>query len=357
MVRSISSTMLTAQAGTKKTPYIRVVINSVDLSSRLLFVEHIEEPYRDRTTLVFRNNDRYFDSLDFQGFSFQPGYGFTTGAGNEYCGDGTSDGTPTMWVKVQEIISTEGMVVCNLYCEGEWMYLREQKVVAVGTAPLYQYTFNESSNDYTIYDLIEMAIETVMGWTLEAAIDGGSDGIIDVIYPKISVNVSYTNNVVTLDSYAEFLYSLISMTKCYLRQKSATNWELVYPQENDEVDETYYSSSVDGHPFTEHMERMNEVVPNRIYVAANHPGFDDGEPWPAFPPAILGDSGAYTGNYDEVAEIHLYPWVTSQGTADLLASAIMTKLKSESLAGRTVVPHDCRVELYDKIRVEDNRGL
>ncbi len=43
--------------------------------------------------------------------------------------------------------------------------------------------------------------------------------------------------------------------------------------------------------------------------------------------------------------------------ADLRADAILTRLKSETLAGRLVLPyHDCSVELYDKVKVEDVRG-
>jgi len=87
VARSISGTMLAAQKASEKVPYIRIAINSIDLSGRLLFMEYIEEPYRDRATLVFRNDDRYFDSNSFVGYNFQIGLGFTTGSGDEYCGD------------------------------------------------------------------------------------------------------------------------------------------------------------------------------------------------------------------------------------------------------------------------------
>jgi hypothetical protein len=362
MARSISATMLAAQKASGKVPYIRVVINSVDLSSRLLMVEHIEEPYRDRATLIFRNDDRYFDDFDFRGYSFQIGYGFTTGAGNEYCGDGTNDGTPTLWVKNQEIISSEGEVVCQLYCEGLWFYLRSRYAQAIAEnegapAPLYQWTFNESSDDYTIYDLIESVLETVLGWTLETSIVGGSDGIIDVIYPRISINVSRSGGQITLDNYAEFLFELLSLTKCYLRQKAGTNWELVYPTSGDSADETYYipqseADDADEMVAYEYMERLSEATPNRVYVAANNP--DNEDPWPI--PVMLGDSGAYSGNGIEQFEIYVIPWIDNQTDANNVASAIQTRIDSEVLSGRLIIPHDCRVELHDKVKVYDGRG-
>jgi len=360
-MRSISATMLQAQKASGKVPYIRVVINTVDLSSRLLFLEHIEEPYRERATLIFRNDDRYFDNLDFRGYNFQIGYGFTTGAGNEYCGDGSSDGTPRLYVKQQEIISSEGEVVCQLYCEGLWMFLRGRYAQAIAEnegapAPLYQYTFNEFSDDYTIYQLIEDIIETVLGWTLENSIAGGSDGIIDVIYPRISVNVSRSGGQITLDNYAEILYELLSLTKCYLRQKSDTNWELVYPQDDDAVDETYcipqsLATSEDEMVAYEYMERLSEATPNRTYVAANSP---DGVDWSGL---ILGDSGAYSGNGPEQFEIYVIPWIDNQTDANKVASAIQTRINSETSFRRAIVPYDCRVELYDRIQIQDSRGI
>lgn len=337
MARTISETLKTAQEGTAKVPYIRIYINSVDYSSRLLFLEHIEEPYRDRALLILRNNDRAFDAVDLTGRSFQIGYGYTTGEGDEYCGDGNNDGTPTLWVKNQQIVSSEGQVVCQLYCEGMWMYLREQRVMAYGSAPYYDYQFTAT----TVYDLIEAIIETAMSWTLNA-FAGAQDGIINTFTPVFDLNE------MPYESAALVLYRLISMTKCYLRQKADTTWELVYPQTSDSMDKTYYSDK--AHYFYEYMEKINEVVPNRIVVYCNQDA-DGG--WTG---VITGDTGAYSGNYVEVLEPYVVGSITSQGDANNRAAAILTRIKAEGLAGRLVAPHDCSVELYDKVEVRDRRG-
>jgi len=66
-MRTISGTLLAAQQATQRKPYIRVVINSVDYSDRVLFVEHHEEPYRDYATIILQNADRGLDAISTSG--------------------------------------------------------------------------------------------------------------------------------------------------------------------------------------------------------------------------------------------------------------------------------------------------
>ena len=46
-MRSCQAELVTAQQSGAADPYIYIYINSTDYSSRLLSLEHIEEPYRD----------------------------------------------------------------------------------------------------------------------------------------------------------------------------------------------------------------------------------------------------------------------------------------------------------------------
>jgi len=48
--------------------------------------------------------------------------------------------------------------------------------------------------------------------------------------------------------------------------------------------------------------------------------------------------------------------ITNQTDANNRAAAILTRIQAEQLAGRLVIPHDARVELYDKVTVHDARG-
>jgi len=337
MARTLSDTLTAAQQGTSKTPYIRIVINGVDYSDRVLSVEHIEEAYRDRAIIVLRNDDRALDpgTVDLRGHRFCPGYGYVTSEGNEY------SGAPDLWVKSQQVISREGSVVCQLYCEGMWMYAREQKVRAYGSAPYYIGAYDGTTD--TVYDIIEDIIEGALGWTLLPA-PSPDDGILTSFKPVFNINK------VPYESAASILYRLITMTKCYYRLTAGLTWKIVYPQESDSVDEVYYSDQ--PHYFYEYMEKYNEVTPNRIVVYTNF-NPDDETTWPSI---LVGDTGAYSGNYNEVIQPYVVASIDNQSDANARAAALLTRVKSESLAGRLIIPHDCGVELYDKVNVLDRRG-
>ena len=76
-MRSIHADLKTAQETAASTPYIYIYINGTDYTARLLSLEHIEEPYRDRATLMLENTDRSLDptAVDLRGKSFSIGYG------------------------------------------------------------------------------------------------------------------------------------------------------------------------------------------------------------------------------------------------------------------------------------------
>lgn len=337
MPREISPALLAAQVAASNTPYIRIYINSVDYSSRLLALEHHEEAYRDRAIIVLRNDDLALSSVDFTGHQFKIGYGHVTTASNEY------SETADLWVKNQQFTSSPGQQVCLLYAEGMWMRLREQRVMAgvTGSATFYDNTFNAT---HTVYALIELIIENALSWTL-SAFGGTQDGIINTFKPVIDINQMPYENA------AGLLYRLIWMTKCYLRARAGTTFALVYPQTSDAVNETYYSDQ--AHYFLEYTEKTNLLVPNSIAVMCNS-GVDG-----LWTNIIAGtaEDATQIARYAEILQLFLAASITSQTDADNRAEAILTRIKAEQLAGRLVVPHDARVELYDRVEVNDVRGL
>ena len=362
-MRTLSAALLAKQTATKRVPAVRVLINGVDYSNRVTFVEHHEEPYRDYATINLDNSDRGLDAVstadtNLLGYRFRIAYGYDTGNNiAEPLGDGSTREyveSADLWVKSQQPISSEGLLEVQLYCEGQWAYLREQRVVAAGNTvevmnpdevtddPLFSNTFERTK---TPYELIEAVIEDAMGWTLNA-FSGVQDGIINSFRPVLTVE--------SLPYAAAFLRDkLIVMTKCYLRAKANLIWELVFPQTSDSVDETYNSDS--AHYFLSYVEKINEVIPNRIIIFANDPNglYEATGVWPE--PIMVGDSGAYTGNYVEVIEAHLAATIISQADADNRANAINTRYRAELLGGYLIVYHDARVELYDRVRINDRR--
>ncbi len=56
-----------------------------------------------------------------------------------------------------------------------------------------------------------------------------------------------------------------------------------------------------------------------------------------------------------IAHIEWCPDITDQGNADSVAEAILSRQKLASHGGRLIIPHDIRIELYDKVEVDDAR--
>ncbi len=405
---TISQALIDAQNGAR-TPHIRIFINSVDYTSRLLYLEHHEEAYRDRAVIGLSNRDNSLDSLNLDGKEFEIAYGYITGNNvAEPLGNGATAEyvyTPTLWVKSHQIISIQGERIYQIYAEGMWMYLRERKVIAGlniwqasrvyivgeatgsvtpnghrflvttagtsgasepawdtasgatttdgtvtwtenGLASPYTNTFNAT---HTVYGLIELIIEGALGWTLEDT--PPDDGIIDTFKPVFDINQ------LPFENAAALLYRLIWMTKEYYRPRKSKTIQMVFPQTSDAVDETYYSDK--AHWFSEYTEKSILLIPNSIIVLCNQ---DPNGQWAtdAFPlitgtATDSGDTPSSFDDYGEVIQVFLAGNIRTQADADLRAAAILTRYKSETLGGRLVIPHDAQVELYDRISIDDTR--
>ena len=356
-MRTIHADLKTAQELVSNTPYIVISINDVggagavdygtgNASNPLISFEWIEEPYRERATIVIDNSNRGLDpgTLDLRGSSFFIGTGYNTTSGNKYCGDGAgSTATPTLWVKSQHTTSIEGKVVCVLTCEGMWAKLREIRYLAVGEAPYYNVPYGATQ---TIKEIIALAL-TEATMTLNATY--GDDSIIHTLKPYFTINEP------PFESLASLIYRLIRMTKTYMRPEASLVFKIIYPQDADAVNETYYSDQVPY--FREYTEKRNLLIPNDIKV---YWGQNDDGTWDAANIAAVGSATDATSisAYTTVRQVFLAPTLTSQADANNRASAILTRYKAETLAGRLVLPyHDCSVELYDKVAVYDRRGI
>ncbi len=347
---TITQALIDTQKVSGRTPYISININSTEYWSRLLYIEHHEEAYRERAIIGLSNRDNSLDGLDLDGKEFEIKYGYDSSAQ----GGSTTDtvDTATLWVKSHQIISIQGERIYQIYAEGMWMRLREQKVIAgvtgnqdgsdLGGQP-YGNIFDKTK---TVYDLIELIIEGALGWTLEN--NPPNDLIIDVFKPTFVINKS------PYESAAALLYRLIWMTKEYLRPKASKTFQCVYPQVDDDEDEIYYSYQ--AHWFTEYAEKSILLIPNSIVVLCNQdPVTGD---WNTIDfPLIVGTNEDQTqiNKYFKIIEVFQAASITSQLDADRRAQAILTKLKSEILGGRLLVPHDAQVELYDKVSIVDTR--
>ena len=349
MARSVSATYLAAVKAATKTPYLKLLFKhgatTVDLSSdssaygnRIILIDHIEEPYNDYATIIFRNKDK--DIPQLKGYYVEIGYGYVTGAGNEYLGDGTNEpAPPRLWVKHQQTVSAGGKLWELLELEGMWVKLRET-LIRVGSPPLYTASYTTD----TIYDLIGIILgEIDPAMTLNALAE--DDGIIDSLQPQFDINAQpfeYANALI---------YRLLNMTASYLKPLDDLKWEIKFPQDADAVDLTYYSALAPY--YYEYIERRNVLIPNHFYVYGNEGA--DGL-WTSY---ITGEAKDQTeiDGYADVVRVILSGSLTVQGDVTNRAAALLARARFEQMAGRMVAPHDGRLEIYDRLQLVDSRGI
>lgn len=350
MARSLSETYIAAQNALSKTPYFKLLFkrtgdDDVDLSSdnstygnRLIYIDSTEEPYNDYATIIFRNKDR--DIPDLTGKWVEIGWGYVTGAGNEYLGDGTNEpAPPRLWVKHQQSISAQGKIWELLELEGMWTLLRES-LIRLGSPPLY----TESYTTDTIYDIIGYILgEVDPAMTLNALVE--DDSIIDDLQPQFDINA------IPFEYADAIIYRLLNMTKSYLKPLHDLEWEIKYPQSDDAADQTYYSSQAPY--FYEYMERKNVLIPNHIYVFGNEGA--DGL-WASYLTGEAEDTDE-TAKYSDIIKVVLAGTLTEQTDVDNRAAALLARARFEQMAGRMVAPHNGQLELYDRISIVDNRGM
>lgn len=349
MARSLSATYQAAQNALTKTPYFKLLFkhtgeSDVDLSSdnstygnRLLHIEQIEEPYNDYATIIFRNKDR--DIPDLTGRWLEIGWGYETGAGKEYLGDGTNEpAPPRLWVKHQQSISAGGKLWELLELEGMWSILRDT-LIRVGSPPLYTTSYTTD----TVYDIIGYLLgEVLPAMTLNALVE--DDGIIDSLQPQFDINAQPFE-------YADALiYRLLNMTASYLKPLHDLEFEIKFPQDDDSVDITFYSDEAPY--FFEYIERKNLLVPNHIYVYGNEGA--DGL-WTSYITGEAKDQGEID-KFADIISVALAGSLTVQADVTNRATALLARGRFEKMSGRLVCPHNGFVELYDRPAIEDSRG-
>lgn len=337
MARTISSTLKAQQEAASNTPYIYLLFTSKDggttynyssdqAGRRILLIDHQEEPYNEYATIILRNDDRTIPNL--KGYWTEIGYGYVA-SGNEY------SQTSRLWVKHQQEISAQGKIVVLLELEGMWAKAREMPI-RIGSPPFFTASYTA-----TTVEAIITALLSEIGMTLNAVTE--DDDILDTFQPKFEINVQ------VFESAGGLIHRLINMTKSYLRSKASLAFEVKYPQTSDLEDLSYYSDQAPY--FYEYTERRNVMIPNHVFVFANEG--EDG----LWANIITGEASNQDeiDLYDDIIRLVVAGRLTNATDAANRAAALLSRAQMEVLAGRLYAPHDCRVELYDKVRVYDNR--
>jgi hypothetical protein len=398
-MRTLEANQTTAQQQNARTPYIKLVFYSqnyssvetwyarafatntegtsygsevsfnttgagttVDLSTdsavygnRILLIDHTEEPYNDYAYIMLVNNTR--DIPDLVGYYTDVGYGDTYLGSNYYLGGRTS----RLWVKEQRLVSSGGKLYTLLVLEGIWSFFREQLLIGsfAGQGYLKHYYDPQDADEtdmstMTIFDCCSEIVNLVYqatGQTLLLSMaPDEDDNIMDTYVPGKELNV------IPYETANDLLQQLMSFCKSFLLVRYGMIINVIYPQDTDAVDRTYYSYQ--QHYFLSYTSNDPLVIPNKIYVF--HGRDPDTGLWPDEATVITTAGEDHDQEsidaYMEVADIYVSDYISSQADANTRADAILYKTEAQLVKGELIVPHDAAVELYDKISVVDTRG-
>lgn len=347
-----SAALLTSIYAASSIPYINLVFTHHDASTRnyssdqvnrrILSIEHHEEMYYDWATIVLWTTTLADAPIpDFLGDWVEIGYGYENGEAGENTKYQT---TPRLWVKSQQYISRPGVIISILELQGMWSFLREWLIRTAGTSTPY-YTKEYAATD-TVYALM-VAVMAEAGITLNTFVE--NDSITNTYSPIFTINNG------PFEDAGSILYRLISMTKSYLRPLKTLQFEVKYPQAGDAVNENYVTIRSATEPtFYTYMERNNLLIPNHIYLFADA-GTD--RQWTSIisKEAPIGGTSAEITKYADIAYVALAAQITVDADAQTRADVYLLRAAAEETLGRMLAPHDCRLELLDKITITDSR--
>ena len=347
-MRVISAELKTAQESSSRIPYVELVFHSnetpdyVDYGDRCLGGEHHEEPFNGYATILLRNNDNSVQ--DLRGYWIEIGYGDKLTPGTR---PREAETTARLWVISQTDISFPGTKITTLELKDGWEILKKPVLEPYNLeAPFHFHRWTNA----TVWQIVATLLLGA-GFQLEDLVGTPTfDPAFVEFIPEFTINEEATIPTSYI-SYKDAILTLLNMTSTYLRPKRGKAFEAVFPKEDDPVDVTYYSYQTPW--FKEFDYRRNVVVPNHIFVYCD---FTGGVWNPPFLVGIARDKvlPAYL-DVDSMHSFYIAGDVRTQADADRRAQAILDRIRIQSRGGRLIIPHDCRVELFDMVKVVDTR--
>ncbi len=321
-------------------PYIRLVFeDSTDYSQdgttdRLLSlkVELEGNAQSGQAEIILNNSDRTVADMTGQYINIGLGYN------SEYVV------YPRMWVVSQVLTSAPGVLSEKLILWDVWNFLTITPIDHVGVAPEFSITYNRDTT------LLSLMTSYFAACSVTLTDTSNSDGLVSTFQPWIEANKP------AYESYQGFLFRLISLSGKYYRMRASNACGLVFPQDADAVDETYYTVTTTGYiTALWHGEQVNQNIPNRVITYCNQS--DDGT-WGS----MVTGSAVDTAPFDPLGKTYITEYLqlrkvaNTQEYADKLAAARLMKHKSQTRSASFECRFDPRVELYDKPQVIDTRG-
>ncbi len=338
-MRTLSETLTAAQKAAGAVPIVKIVLTQGENSytytkTRILVINHHEEPYTQKATVWLDNADKTLSALDFIGYQGVLSYGFATTEGDEY-----SDCAP-LWVVPHQSESSRGRLVTRLDLIGILDLMAEDRASE---------SYNPTTDDTkTVKDLIreiagDSGVTQLSVFNHCTAYDiefDSEDSLIDVYMPKDSFKI-YTNG-----SRLAAIRRLLDYTKCVMRAESDGKLHISEPTTTGAVYDYEYKLLTAGeHTFFSKAYRTQLVIPNYIVCKSN-----------------TDDYPQYSGYASDAASYALIPkrqYVTtrlaSNAQANAIATAVLSKYQLHSKLGAADVPMNVGAEVFDYVKITDSR--
>lgn len=337
-MRATTSTLLAAQKDDSVKRIAKVVFTKSGedtqtfYGDRMLSVDHIEEPYNQKLTLVMSNYDQTFTNLNLKGYQCQMSYGATTSAGDEY-----SDTAP-LWVIHNPLYSGPGKLFVTIIAYGQPNLLSRDQA---------NDNFLPASDDgRTIKDLIG----AILGDSETTILDcydhcklwnitwDAEDSLIDTHAPNDGFRIYYRG------SRMNSIMRLINRTTNVYRFEDDGEIHIFVPTTTGTSYDSEYSRVEGEHQFYDKQIERAAVIPNYIVVASNP---DDDDQY----------SGYATDGENEPWEVRQYNRMklASNAEATDIAEAILSKYTLQSQTGAATVPMNVFAEVWDYIKITDTR--
>jgi hypothetical protein len=302
-------------------------------ASLILSIKHSEDPYTHKAEVVLDNSGGVFTGNDYKGWQSVISYGAVTSSGDEY-----SDCAP-LWVVHQELYSARGRLTCRLLMSGIPDILAEDRASEA---------YMPADTDVkTVKDIIRGILGDT-GVTMLACFNhcqpydivfDSEDILIDSYQPRDGFRI-YMNG-----SRLSALKRLLDYTRCVMRFGGDGNVHILQPVTGGVVYDYEYSLA-SGHTFFSKAYRNSLVIPNYV-IAKSHPN----------------DSPQYSGYASDSESISAfremryqkYARLASNAQAVTIAIALLDKFQLEAQKGSAGVPLNCGAELFDYVKVTDER--
>jgi len=328
-MRDLSGTDLEAAQIAGLKPVWKIVLDGTTYTdSRVIDINHTEEPNHQGATVVLNNGDNALTDEDYKGVDAVISYGY----GAEY------SATIPLKVISHRLTSTRTGrgLLCFLELEG-LSDIRDKEGATVAT------TYDRLDTN-TVQDLIDFIAGGASGcYSTHSAFTvnyDGNDTLIDVFKPKDSFRINLN------DTRQDKIRELLEYTQSVGMWKANGEYYIFVPTTTGETYAYQYSLASGSHNFYSKSYQKRLVLPN-YFIVSTHPEHE---------------GTAYSGYAVDTTSYELLPFkktkylrLDDDDQGEDIAKALLARAKINSSQGSGIVPMNVGAEVYDYVEVTDSR--